>query len=271
MDSLSDPALPSTDSESVSSLLSDGSTWFNLDSPVLETDVGLVHVCFTAATAAIIIFRASAQGFSPRTQLLLWMAFLCNLLLKKLTLGYWWTWVLVLGQSVLVVLFLPNLRKHGIVIPYAGGEKVLVAFIFVCCALVGVIHWEKTTGNGGSGSCGLQRPSSVMSSSGGAVAGAAGCGPNSAPSSGVAGVAKSSLQYITPYMSSLYGLLGEDSFHTNSKNALQMAHNESVLRSNPGLIAFLVGFKRSLEGLAILPQYRASLFVDGTLDWRVYR
>ncbi len=33
---------------------------------------------------------------------------------------------------------------------------------------------------------------------------------------------------------------------------------------------FLIGFKRSLEGLAIFPQYRSAVYLTESIDWRIY-
>lgn len=213
-------------------------SWLNLDSPVLETDVGLVHLFFVVSCLTVVVSRSSSQGFSPRTQLLLLACFSCNLFLKKLTLAYWWTWSLVGLQSFLFLLFLRSLSKSGIVVPTAKSEQTLLILITFCCALVGIVHYE----------CAVYLRAQKTGSN--------------APPTG----------YILPYLESFRGLLGEESFHFHSKNAMKLAHHESsLLRGNPLSIAFLVGFKRSLEGLAILPQYRQALFLDAGVDWRVYR
>ncbi|CAD7972924.1 unnamed protein product [Amoebophrya sp. A25] len=66
-----------------------------------------------------------------------------------------------------------------------------------------------------------------------------------------------------------YGLLGDGSFQERGRRAVASANLESALRSvGPGTVAFIVGFKRALESLALLPQYRACFF--SALDWRVY-
>merc|ERR1712194_102584 len=143
------------------------------------------------------------------------------------------------------------------------GEKMLLTFILGVSALVGFLHFE-------------------LHSSGTTTANA-----------------KTSPEKAYPYWGSLEGLVGSStvaaavalptgdfastSVHS-AQNAVSLAARESTLRAALGpttfdepILAFLVGFKRSLEGLAILPQYRRSLLgggSDGThpgsVDLRVY-
>lgn len=199
-----------------------GVTFF--DTPALELDAGLVHFLFVCVCMTIVVLRSSVTGFSARTQLMLWVSYLCSCFLRKLSASYWWTWGLVLAQTCVLLLFLPNLQRNGLL--GEPAEKAVVLSSVGCAIVMGILYYQTVV-------AGEEQPKVGL-------------------------------------FSQLGFMGGGDQLGEGVKAAMATANNESILRNAPGVVAFLVGFKRTLEALALLPQYRTCIFVQEYLDVRVY-